>query len=96
MAIIKRIEQPNGVVLEYHRIESVRNTTNINSIIQLKSYISKEKREYELKVGLPGTDYDITYNVRKDYVLPYDKDLNVDSAYEYLKTLPEFENSIDD
>ena len=96
MAIIKSIEQPNGVVLEYHRIESVKNTTNINSVIQVKSYISKDKREYELEVGLPGTDYDITYTVRKEYELKYDENLNVDSANEYLKTLPEFENSIDD
>jgi len=28
--------------------------------------------------------------------VPYDKDLNVDSAYTYLKTLEQFEGYVDD
>lgn len=89
MAIIKSIELSNGVNVNYHRVVSVNNITNHASIIEIGSYTSKEKREEEkekLAQHEPMNIYIHTNYKNKEY----DKNLNVDNAYEYLKTLDEF------
>lgn len=95
MAIIKEITLENGVSVNYHRIVSVINITNHASIIELASYTSKAKREEEKDALENGTAMNVF--IKSKYIdLPYDEDLNVNSAYEYIKTLPEFENCEDD
>ena len=47
MALIKAITLNNGIVVNYHRVVSVNNITNHASIIEIASYISKEKRQEE-------------------------------------------------
>lgn len=95
MALIKDIVLENGVKTDYHRIVSVNNITNKSSLIEVASYTSKEKREEE-KLKLKNKEtMDIFINT-KYITTNYTEDLNVNSAYEYLKTLSEFENSIND
>lgn len=95
MALIKAITLDNGIVVNYHRVVSVNNITNHASIIEIASYISKEKREEEKEALKNNEPMDI-YIKSRYLPIPYDKDLNVDTAYEYLKTLDEFKNSKDD
>ena len=49
MAIIKNITLDSGVIVNYHRVVSVNNITNVTSIVEVASYTSKAKREEEKK-----------------------------------------------
>ena len=95
MALIKEIELNNGVKVNYHRIVSVNNITNHASIIEIASYTSKEKREQEKEAFAKGEFIDV-FKETKFIEKEYEEDLNVVSAYEYLKTLPEFSGCTDD
>lgn len=95
MALIKEIELENGVKVNYHRIVSVNNITNHVSIIEVASYTSKEKREQEKEAFEKGKFID-AFKETKFIEKEYEEDLNVVSAYEYLKTLPEFSGCTDD
>ena len=95
MALIKEIELENGVKVNYHRIVSVNNITNHASIIEIASYTSKEKREQEKEAFEKGKFID-AFKETKFIEKEYEEDLNVVSAYEYLKTLPEFSGCTDD
>lgn len=95
MALIKEIVLDNGIPVNYHRIVSVNNITNHSSIIEIASYTNKSKREEEKEALQAGEPMDIYIN--SDYKeIPYNQTLNVDTAYEYLKTLEKFEGSEDD
>lgn len=94
MALIKEIELENGVTVNYHRVLSVRNITNHGSIIEVASYTSKSKREEE-KQATNGETINV-FIYAKPISIPYDKDLNVDTAYEYLKTTEEYKDSEND
>lgn len=95
MALIKKIELDNGVTTNYHRIVSINNITNIETIIEVASYTSKNKREEEIEALENAEEMNIFID-NKYYNIAYDKDMNVDSAYDYLKTTDEFKNAIDD
>lgn len=95
MALIKEIELENGIKVNYHRIVSVNNVTNHASIIEVASYTSKEKREQEKEAFEKGKFID-AFKETKFIEKEYEEDLNVVSAYEYLKTLPEFSGCTDD
>ena len=95
MALIKEIELNNGVKVNYHRIVSVNNVTNHASIIEIASYTSKEKREQE-KEAFERKEFIDAFKETKFIEKEYEEDLNVVSAYEYLKTLPEFSGCTDD
>ena len=95
MALIKGIELPNGVKVNYHRVVSINNITNHESIIETASYTDKSKREKEKKALANNTDMDVFIDT--EYLnIPYDADLNVNSAYEYLKTTEKFSGCEDD
>lgn len=94
MALIKEIELENGIKVNYHRIVSVNNITNHVSIIEVASYTSKEKREQEKEAFEKGKFID-AFKETKFIEKEYEEDLNVVSAYEYLKTLPEFSGCTD-
>ena len=96
MALKKDIVLDNGIILNYHRVTSVNNITNSSSIIEVSSYINEEQREKE-RLWYEG-DCQGSFNVlinAKFYLTEYNKNLNVDSAYEYLKTLEIFEGAED-
>lgn len=46
--------------------------------------------------GFPEENvYNSPYSEESIFLLPYDQTMTIESAYEYLKTLPEFEGAID-
>lgn len=95
MALLKAIELPNGVTVNYHRVVSVNNITNHASIIEVASYTSKAKREEE-KEAL-GNYEGMNILISTEYLsTPYDEDLNVVAAYEYLKDTEKYSGSQDD
>ena len=95
MALLKVIELPSGVIVNYHRVVSVNNITNYASIIEVASYTSKNKR-LEEKNSLENHQ-GMNVFIETDYInIDYDPDLNVDSAYEYLKTTEKYADSEND
>lgn len=95
MAIIKNITLNNGVSVNYHRIVSVNNITNHTSIIEVASYTDKSKREEE-KTKLEAKE-PMDIFIHTQYLnTAYDSSLNVDNAYEYLKTLEQFKDCTND
>lgn len=95
MAIIKEISLENGVVINYHRVVSVINITNRSSIVEIAGYTSKAKREEEKQKIENGEEMNI-FIYTKYLNVPYDANLNVNSAYEYIKTLEDYSDSTDD
>lgn len=95
MALLKSIELGNGITTNYHRIVSVNNITNQASIIEIASYTSKAKREEE-KIALANKTSMDVFTKRIDVTKDYTKELNVDTAYTYLKTLEKFTGYTDD
>lgn len=95
MALIKEIVLESGITTNYHRVVSVNNITNHASIIEVASYTSKSKREEE-KEALENSEA-MNIFIDTNYLnLSYDQTLDVDAAYEYLKTLPQFTGYVDD
>ncbi len=94
MALSKAIALENGITVNYHRVVSINNITNQSSIIEIASYTSEEKRLEEKSKLLNNEPMNI-YIRSKYYIKSYNKNLNVDSAYEYIKTLDEFTGAID-
>lgn len=93
MAILKSIELENGVTVNYHRITSVNTITNHSSIIEVSSYTSEAKRNEE-KDAQPGDQINVFIDT--NFInAEYDKSLNVDSAYDYIKSLPLFQGATD-
>lgn len=89
MALQKAIRQEDGVTTSYHRISYIHNTINRQSSIAVLSYVDKEAREDEIKNNLQP------YRQSKTYETTYDEGMTPEKAYEYLKTLPEFEGAVD-
>lgn len=94
MALSKRIALPNGVVTNYHRVVSVNAVTNIQNIIEVASYTSKAKRAAEHAAIDAGEKADVFIST-SILSAPYDQSMTVVSAYEWLKTLPEYEGATD-
>ena len=93
MALIKKIELDNGVTTNYHRIVSINNITNVSTIIEVASYTSKDKRDEELDAIQNGKPMNVFIDTK--YInIDYNKDLNVNNAYDYLKTTDEFKDAI--
>lgn len=94
MALLKRMELPSGVSVEYHRIVSVNSVTNDCTIVELASYTSQAKREEErsaIESRAPMGVFVDTRFIR----FGYDKSIDVDSAYELVKQLDDFYGSED-
>ena len=103
MALLKEIILDNGVTLNYHRVVSVTSITNISTNIEVASYVNEAKRleekEYQnLQMKQDRTQEEeeqleqgINVYIETNYIqLPYDKTMNVDKAYQYLKSLNEY------
>lgn len=97
MALQKQIQLENGIILNYHRIVSLNKITNNQTIIEVASYISKEKRDEEIEY-YQSTDENKSINVFIDttYIdTEYDEKMTIEGAYEYLKTIDKFKNAED-
>lgn len=88
MALFKPIKQENGIVTNYHRIMFVESWVNSHISIAVLSYIDKDMRNEE-------TENSDIYKISKTYETNYVENMTVEKAYEYLKSLPEFEGSED-
>lgn len=90
MALKKKVVQDDGVTTDYHRILYVQSTVNSHCSVAVISLVSEEIRDKQL-AGEIQQPYQkiVTYETTE-----YD-DLTIEKAYEYLKTLPEFEDAED-
>lgn len=91
MALRKKITLDNGISLNYHRIASLHVTTNVLNTIEVKSYVNQKQRTKDA----PSTEDIDVYTRTQFLTCDYDQNMSVVSAYEYLKTLPEFEGATD-
>lgn len=97
MAIIKEVIGDNGIPTSYHRIALLSIDVNQQCTILVHSYFDMSARQVEIdyaagKVDVLNAPYlDATY-----FNAPYDPDFSVTKAYQWLKTLPQFEGAIDD
>ncbi len=101
MALIKNIELDNGIVLSYHRINTVLIYTNRQINIEVTSYINQAQREKEIeieeRIKETGVSEDLnTFTETKYYSTEYNEEFSVNSAYEYLKTLEVFTDATDE
>ena len=100
MGLKKHITLPNGVHLNYHRVVSVTVITNQQNIVEVASYTSNAKRQEEQEAYDQAREtgewpeMDVFINTQY-FNAPYDQDMTVISAYDWLKTLPEFEGADD-
>lgn len=88
MALQKAITQGDGVVTNYHRILFLQSTVNSHDSIAVLSYVNAAARENETAEVHP-------YKASVTYEKPYEENMTIEGAYEYLKSLPEFEDSED-
>ena len=95
MALIKSITLENGITVNYHRVVRINNIINRETIIEVASYTSKEKRVEEktaLKENKPMDVYIFTNYLS----MPYSQTMDVNEAYAYLKTLEDFDGAEDE
>ena len=67
---------------------------NIHNLIEIASYTSQEKREEEINALQNKTGCDVFINTTLINTY-YDQSMTVDTAYEWLKTQPIFEDAED-
>lgn len=101
MALKKKITAKNGIVTEYHRIAMISVEVNQQNTILLYSYLSEDGRQVE-KDYAAGKYKDVDSGLvpfpyyEAQYLHPdYDGTMTIEKAYEYLKSLPEFERAED-
>lgn len=90
MALYKEIKQADGVVTNYHRILFLTQTVNRQNSIAVLSYVDEDSRNDE-KVSIMNQPYQKSVT----YETTYDPSMTIESAYEYLKTLPIFSGAED-
>ena len=88
MALLKNITQEDGVTTSYHRILLLQSVINHHISIGVLSYIDEEGRHRE---GTETPPYKAAITYDTDYV----ENMTIESAYNYLKSLPEFEGAED-
>lgn len=100
MGLKKDIILDNGITLNYHRVVGVNSVTNVNTIIEIASYVNEEKRLEEKQylqsqMENHNNEIPVVNNIIHSYTieLPFDKDMNVDSAYKYLVTLDKYKDA---
>lgn len=90
MALEKEILQDDGVTTNYHRILQLSVTPNRQNSIEVLSYVSKQARESE-----KNNTMEQPYVKAITYETDYDKSMTMSKAYNYLKSLPEFNGAVD-
>ena len=94
MALAKEIELPSGVTVRYHRVVSLNCITNAANLVEVASYTSAEKRAEERAALESGEPMDVFIETSV-FEAHYDQTMTIESAYAYLKALPEFEGAAD-
>lgn len=88
MALLKPITQEDGVVTNYHRILFLNCVVNHHIDIAVLSYLNQEGRQSESNESRP-------YKTSITYCTDYIENMTIEDAYNYLKSLPEFEGAED-
>lgn len=88
MALYKEIKQSDGVTTKYHRILFLTKTVNRQNSIAVLSYVDNESREKET-----GGEMAQPYQKSITYETTYDPNMTIETAYDWLKTLPEFDGA---
>lgn len=84
MALLKEIELSSGVPVRYHRVVSVNSITNVQTVVEVASYVSQAKREEEKSAAQAGAAHNVFIETR--YLsAPYDACHTTASAYEWIK-----------
>lgn len=94
MAIKKKVVLENGVTTNYHRIVSLNKIINKSNIIEVASYTGEDKRAEEdnaIKNSKPMNVFTHTSFIQ----IPYDENMTIGEAYDYIKNLDNFKNSKD-
>lgn len=100
MALIKKIELENGVIVNYHRIATINKITNNITILEISSYINEEKRIEEINLIKKGQEngeaistniYINTTYIEKKYV----ENETIKELYNYLKNTEKFKDAED-
>lgn len=91
MALYKPIKQQDGVVTSYHRILYVTQTVNSHNSIAVVSYTDDAARASDLPTDAEHRPYRHAVTYETDY----DEGMTVSRAYDYLKTLTEYEDAED-
>lgn len=94
MGLLKEIELENGVAVKYHRIVSVNTITNQQNVIEVASYVSQAQREREAAAIASGEDCNV-YISTKFHAAAYDESMTVETAYNWLKDQPDYDNAED-
>jgi hypothetical protein len=95
MALLKKIELDNGVVLNYHRIVSITKVTNHATVIEVAGYTSKEKRDLEIQQLADGAM--VTAYIDTNFMsVDYDEETTIKDWYTYLKTTEKYSGAEDD
>lgn len=97
MALNKEIIQPNTVKTTYHRIVRLDILVNVYNFIEVASYVDYDARKAQIVMESSNEDMGLTfpYIYTSYYDLPYDESMSIIDAYNYLKTIPEFEGAED-
>ena len=100
MALNKKIELDNGVITNYHRIVSINQIVNNQTLIEVASYTDKSKREEEQQAYKTaketGTFPEMNVFIDTKFInKEYAEEESVESAYDYIKTLDEFKGAKD-
>lgn len=90
MALYKEVKQEDGVTTAYHRILYVTITVNRQNSIAVLSYVDDTARESEKENVIAQP-----YQKAVTYETAYDPAMNIEKAYDFLKTLPQFERAED-
>lgn len=85
MALYIERQDTSGVPTSYHRIVSVTQVTNVQTTVEVASYVSEAARRREGDYEFPSVYVSTVY-----YPFEYDEGMTVPGAYERLKTLDEF------
>lgn len=91
MALYKEIKQSDGVLTTYHRILYLMANVNSHNSIAVVSYVDVDSRQNDLVENGDNRPY----RNATTYECPYDENMTVEGAYNYLKTLPQFEEALD-
>lgn len=95
MALSKNITLDNGVITRYHRIVSINHIINHSSIIEICSYTSAKKRAEEKNAS--ETKNAMNVYLHTQYInTNYNDTMTTADAYEFIKSLEQFEGATDD
>lgn len=101
MAIKIQVTTDNGIVTEYHRIALLSIDVNQQNSMLIHSYVNEAARQIE-KDYAAGVYNDLEEGMVKfpyvdaQYInTNYNPDMTISEAYNFIKTLPQFEGAED-